>query len=135
MDLFLDDGVRTEFGSLRRGLSRRQTGDLGRYLLRQFWRWDAHDGGQIGFFVNCRSSTLVGPITKALLTGIPRMTPELEQMFAVFRPSGKIEASFGQLPSRTSTTKPVSEVVSKSAIERVEWPMAKYGNAMSAILL
>jgi hypothetical protein len=39
------------------------------------------------------------------LTGIPRMTPKLGQMFAVFRPSGKIEASFGQLPSpRTART-------------------------------
>jgi hypothetical protein len=33
------------------------------------------------------------------LAGIPRMTPELGWIFAVFRPSDKIEATFGQLPS------------------------------------
>jgi hypothetical protein len=40
-----------------------------------------------------------------LLPEIPQMTPELGQIVAVFRPSGKIEARFGQLPSpRTART-------------------------------
>jgi hypothetical protein len=43
------------------------------------------------------------------------MTPELGQMFAVFRPSCKIEASFGQLPSpRTART----------VVEGLIWPFS-----------
>ena len=52
---------------------------------------------------------------KLVLAGIPRMTPKLGQMFAVFRPSGKIEASFGQLPSpRTART----------VVEGLIWPFS-----------
>ena len=49
------------------------------------------------------------------------MTPELGQMFAVFRPSGKIEASFGQLPSpRTART----------VVEGLIWPFRWHLDAL-----
>jgi hypothetical protein len=45
----------------------------------------------------------------------PGWTPKLGQMFAVFRPSGKIEASFGQLPSPRAA---------RTVVEGLIWPFS-----------